>query len=254
MQSDEYLKLAEVEDDMWYFRSLHAHTRRELGKRHSSTQSLSLLDAGCGTGGLLLRLQAAFPRWTWSGIDFMPLACELARRRCPGCDIREASVTALPFADATFDAVASVDVLSQIEFPRESSQAARELNRVLKPGGTLVINVPAYRWMWSYHDISCHTRHRFALREVREMLESAGFRVERLTRWNALTFPMIVAKRKLFARAGDTSDVKPQPVLVEWVVRGLMALEHAWMRVGGGWGWGTSILAVGVKRSSATEN
>jgi SAM-dependent methyltransferase len=247
MQRDEYLKLAEVEDDMWYFRSLHGHARRELEARHAPGVPLKLLDAGCGTGGLMVRMRKARPAWTWSAIDFMPLACDLARERCPGCDIQQASVTALPFGDASFDAVASVDVLSQIPFPDEATQAARELARVLKPGGTLVINVPAYRWMWSYHDESCQTRHRFAANEVKNLLQSAGLQVQRLTRWNALTFPLIVAKRKLFVRAGETSDVKPQPRWVEAGVRGLMGIEHAWLRLGGGWAWGTSLLAVAVK-------
>jgi SAM-dependent methyltransferase len=251
MQSDEYLKLADVEDDMWYFRSLHAHTCRELAKRHGAGEALRVLDAGCGTGGLLLRLGAAFPAWRLDGIDFMPLACELARRRCPGCEVAEASVTALPFADATFDAVACVDVLSQVPYPEAADAAARELARVLKPGGTLVINVPAYRWLWSYHDETCQTRHRFAGYEVQNLLEEAGLRVSRRTRWNALTLPLIVLKRKVFVGRGDTSDVKPQPYLVDRALRGVMALEHAWLRLGAGWAWGSSILAVASKPAAS---
>jgi hypothetical protein len=65
---------------------------------------------------------------------------------------------------------------------------------------------------------------------------------------NALPFPLIVAKRKLFARSGDTSDVKLYPAPVEAFFRGLMAIEHAWLRLGGRWAWGSSILAVGRKR------
>ena len=100
MNADEYLKLAEVEDRMWYFRSLHGHVARELGR--FLPQGGQVLDAGCGTGGLILRLREANPAWHFAGIDFMPLACELARKRCgAGTDVREASITALPFALAT---------------------------------------------------------------------------------------------------------------------------------------------------------
>ena len=80
MNADEYLKLAEVEDRMWYFRSLHAHVARELARMRPGGGDV--LDAGCGTGGLILRLREANPAWRFAGIDFMPLACELARRRC----------------------------------------------------------------------------------------------------------------------------------------------------------------------------
>ncbi|NDB77378.1 MAG: methyltransferase domain-containing protein, partial [Verrucomicrobia bacterium] len=67
-------------------------------------------------------------------------------------------VEALPFADASFDAVVSADVVCQVENPEA---AAAEFMRVLRPGGVMVINVPAYRWMWSYHDDSCQTKHRY---------------------------------------------------------------------------------------------
>lgn len=251
MQADEYLKLADVEDQMWYFRSLHEHTRRALGSGRLAGAVAEVLDAGCGTGGLILRLQKAYPAWRMAGIDFMPLACELARQRCPGCDIRQASVTQLPFDDARFDAVACVDVLSQIPYPEASDQAMRELARVLRPGGRLAVNVPAYAWMWSYHDVSCQTHHRYARREVRRQMESAGLRVLRLTHWNALPFPLMFAKRKIFRSARDTSDVKPQPAIVNAVLRGAMALEHAWVRSGGNWAWGTSIFAVAEKSGGA---
>ena len=153
MNTDEYLKLAEVEDRMWYFRSLHAHIAREL--EPVVPVGAAVLDAGCGTGGLILRLRARHPDWQYAGIDFMPIAAELAQKRCgAGVDIRVASITALPFPDASFDAVVSADVICQVENPEV---ACAEFFRVLRPGGVVVINVPAYMWMWSYHDDSCQT-------------------------------------------------------------------------------------------------
>ena len=94
MNTEEYLKLTEVEDAMWYFRSLHGHVRRELGA--ALRPGAAVLDAGCGTGGLILRLRARHPDWRFAGIDFMPLAVDLARRRCgAGVDLDVASITAL---------------------------------------------------------------------------------------------------------------------------------------------------------------
>ena len=120
---------------MWYFRSLHAHVARELVRMRSGGGDV--LDAGCGTGGLILRLREANPAWRFAGIDFMPLACELARRRCgEGTDIREASITALPYADASFDAVVLITTLGEIP-DRES--AIHEIARVVRPGGRLVV-------------------------------------------------------------------------------------------------------------------
>ncbi|HEY1107471.1 MAG TPA: class I SAM-dependent methyltransferase [Opitutaceae bacterium] len=242
MNQDEYRKLAEDEDQMWYFRSLHAHVLRELAHLPPGTR---VLDAGCGTGGLILRLREARPDWVWSGIDFMPLACELAQERCgPGVDIRCASVTELPFADESFDAVVSADVVCQIENPEV---AAREFFRVLKPGGIVVINVPAYMWMYSYHDENCHTKHRYTRPELETLLRGGGFADRKTTHWNALPFPAMVAKRKIFTRPTDTSDVRVYPWAVERGFDVLMGVEHAWRDLGGVWAWGTSVFGVARK-------
>jgi hypothetical protein len=112
----------------------------------------------------------------------------------------------------------------------------------------VVVNVPAYRWLWSYHDTAVRSKHRFVRTEVAALLAVAGFVTEVNTHWNALPFPLIVARRKLFASAADTSDVRLYPAPAEAFLRGLMGMEHAWMRAGGSWAWGSSILAVGRKR------
>jgi SAM-dependent methyltransferase len=251
MNHDEYLKLAEVEDGMWYFRSLHAHVRRELQRGMGAaaaprgTEAWHALDAGCGTGGMILRLREQEPEWRWSGIDFMPIACELARQRCgPDVEVRVASITELPFADASFDAVVSADVVCQVENPEV---AAREFFRVLRPGGLVAINVPAYRWMWSYHDDSCQTKHRYTRPEIDALLAGAGFDERRTTHWNALPFPAVWARRKLFRRQEDTSDVKEYPRAVDAAFGALMGIEHAWRDLGGAWAWGTSVFGVARK-------
>jgi ubiquinone/menaquinone biosynthesis C-methylase UbiE len=144
MEADEYRKLADVEDHMWYFYALHGHIERALDA--AGAPGIRVLDAGCGTGGLIRRLTPRHPGWRWSGIDLEPLAYALARERTVGADIRPASVTALPFPDASFDAVVSADVLYHVD---DDEAALREFFRVLRPGGIAVINVPAYRWLWS---------------------------------------------------------------------------------------------------------
>src|SRR4051812_47687017 len=107
--------MAGVEDTMWYYLALHRHVERSLAAVLASKPA-RVLDAGCGTGGLLRRLRAAHPEWTLSGLDFSPLAVEFARERT-GLEIAQGSVAALPFPDGAFDAIVSCDVLCQVAEP-----------------------------------------------------------------------------------------------------------------------------------------
>src|SRR5262245_3690370 len=129
MEAVEYARLAAVEDSTWYFRSLHGHVWRQLSRRLNP--GATVLDAGCGTGGLVRRLGPRQKGWKWTGVDFSPLALELARKRCGATvDLRPASVTALPFENDTFDAVVCADVLYHVD---DDLAALREFHRVLRP-------------------------------------------------------------------------------------------------------------------------
>jgi hypothetical protein len=79
------------------------------------------------------------------------------------------------------------------------------------------------------------------------LLEAGGGTDIRTTHWNALMFPAIWAKRKVFRTARSTSDVRPYPQAIEWIGRSLMEIEHAWVSTGGSWAWGTSLFAVARK-------
>lgn len=243
MNQDEYRKLAEVEDRMWYFRALHALIDRELAQALPGGREARVLDAGCGTGGLIQRLRDAHPSWSWVGLDYSPLACSLARERT-GAEIAEGSITAMPFANGSFDAITTADVLCQVE---DAPRAVAEFHRVLRPGGLLVLNVPAYMWLWSYHDDSVQTRHRYTGPEVRALLAAAGFRGIQTTHRNALILPLVYARRKWFRKPTDTSDVRDYPWYWDAFFRTTSAAELAWLRLGGRWAWGSSVFAVARK-------
>lgn len=242
METEEYLKMAEVEDRMWYYRSLHGRLHDALLRDVGGSSSPRVLDAGCGTGGLIRRLKTSHPEWEIKGVDLSPVACDLARRR--GCDVTEGSVTALPFPDASFDAIVSGDVLYHIS---EHTEALREVYRCLRPGGIFALNVPAYRWLWSYHDERVQSKHRFTRGEVRTLLRDAGLVPIAATYWNTLPFPLIVLRRKVFPPKTSESDVKLYPAPLEAILNLAMGVERAWTRTGVPLPFGSSVFAVARK-------
>ena len=242
MQPDEYRKMAEVEDAMWYYRALHRHVARSLSERLTAPAA-RVLDAGCGTGGLLRNLHRNRPDWQLTGLDFYPLACALARERS-GCEVVAGSIAALPFAEASFAAVVSCDVVCQVADP---AAALAEFYRCLQSGGVMILTMPAYQWMYSYHDREVGNLRRYSRREVNDLLQAAGFKVVRNTYWNTLPFPLAFLRRKLFPPAAPTSDVRLYPAPLEAAFNGLMAMEHGWLGLGPNLPFGSSVLTVAVK-------
>lgn len=242
MQPEEYRKMAEVEDRMWYFRALHRHVARCLMAGRLPVDS-TVLDAGCGTGGLLRYLQTSQSGWRLCGVDLSPLACQSARERTTA-SITESSVTQLPFANESFAAITSCDVLCQVKQPEK---ALREFFRCLRPGGVAVLTMPAYQWLFSYHDRQVANLRRYSVRGVKELLRAAGLEPACSTYWNTLPFPLAVLRRKIFPAAKPASDVRLYPAPLEAMFNAMMAIEHGWLQAGGRLPFGSTVLVVGRK-------
>jgi len=243
MQADEYLKLADTEDRMWYFHALNRRLTHWLA-RLLPPGPARVLDAGCGTGGLLKALRSANSDWSVTGLDFSPLACRLARERTKA-EIVEGSITALPLADGTLDALVTADVVCQVE---DGALALREFARVVRPGGVVLVNVPAYPWLWSYHDDAVESKHRFTRPELVAMFRQAGLEVRFASYQNMLALPLVVLRRKLFPPTRPTSDVQIFPAPIEAGFAAMARVEQAW--TGRGWPLpaGSSVFVAGVRR------
>jgi SAM-dependent methyltransferase len=108
----------------------------------------------------------------------------------------------------------------------EPTLALGEFKRVLRPGGRLIVNMPAFRALMSAHDIQVHNVRRMSAPETRSMLESAGFRVLRMRYWNGLLLPLMVFRRKLLARSSSRSDVAAFPPWLDRMLHGMTELER----------------------------
>jgi SAM-dependent methyltransferase len=237
MEHEAYTALRAEEETYWWYRGLHRLVVQLL-RMHAPQSLVSpgeslILDAGCGTGGMLAALMDHRHRF---GIDLSPLALHLARDRS-GLRLCRGTVERLPFSEASFDLVLSLDVLYHRAVASDRA-ALGEMFRCLKPGGTLLLNLPAYEALRSSHDQAVHTARRYRRRGLRALLEDAGFQVIRLTHWNTLLFPglalvRLARRRHLHAtasRPAPAGDVAPLPPMLNRLLLEVLVLEHRILR------------------------
>ena len=243
---------ARAERDHFWFRGFRAFVRPVLA-RVARGRKLRMLDVGCGTGTNLAMLRefgdAVGIDLTWSG-----LACARDRgeRR-----VGQASATALPFGDDSFDLVTSFDMLQCL--PPEAERAAlAEMHRVLRPGGHVVLNVAALDLLWGNHSILAREVQRFNRRGFTKDLEGAGFRPVRLTYTNATLFPIVAPLRisqRMIGLAKSDQDLKAEqeiaipPAPINAALAAVLAAEAAALRFIN-MPFGSSLLAVALKPNS----
>jgi SAM-dependent methyltransferase len=200
MDPTEYALMDAAEGHMWWYRALHVRLAEALKDVRGR-----VLDAGCGTGGLLAVLGRLAPALSVVGLEWAEAPARRAREKSGGA-VARGSINALPFASASFDAVIAADVLCHRDV--DPPQALAEIRRVLRPGGRLVVNMPAYAWLLSAHDRRVHNARRWTARHTGRVLRLAGFGEVRARYWNGLLLPLMVVQRKLLTRGeGSASDV-----------------------------------------------
>lgn len=241
MQPNEYGTMFRVEETHWWYRALHCLIFQTLEAELPNWRDKAILDAGCGTGAILQRLGNPGKN---VGIDLAPEAIAFCRERGLN-NARQADVCALPFVDASFDAVICSSVLYH-EWVRDIAAAVREMRRVLRSGGLLVINVPAFRFLHSAHDEAVMTARRFRKPEIRKMLVDQNLTIRRLTYWTSLLFPFAVAARTLGASQMGRDFEAKEPSFTQRMFEQIMSLELCLLR-GVSFPFGVALLAVARK-------
>ncbi|MFZ2276567.1 MAG: class I SAM-dependent methyltransferase [Prosthecobacter sp.] len=251
MRAPEYDLMRAVEDRHWWYAVLRSQVLHALAGRLPPRGRL--LDAGCGTGGMLGFLQGRICDLNVAGVD----AAEEAVRHCQQRGLSTVllgSVEALPHADAAFDAVLSLDVLYHSGVIEK--RALEEMGRVLRPGGLLVLNLPAFEGLRGSHDVAVSGARRYGACQVRALLEHASFTVETIHYWNAWLFLPLLAWRHLSrlkkepAAAGE-SDLKLTPRWMNSLLAGVGKLDAGLcreLRVP----FGSSVFAVARKTKRST--
>jgi len=246
MERAEYLVMADVEGHHWWYGGMRAIAASMIDTAYACRRDLDILDAGCGSGG---NAQFLGRYGSVIGIDLSAEALVLGRPSVRG-GLAQASVLAIPCADASFDLVTSFDVLYHRAVPDERA-ALREARRVLRPGGRLLLRLPAYQFLLRRHDREVHTRQRYTSGNVRALLQASGYTIERCTYINTLLFPLAVAQqlaeRALPKLAPNGSNLLPPSAALNELLRWPLAAEAAWVAGGRSFPFGLSILCLAHK-------
>ena len=237
------LQTHELEETHWWYRG-RRRVIAELLARVALPPGAEILDAGCGSGRNMADLALL---GTVTGVELADVSVARARERGVG-EVVQCSITELPFSDDQFDLAVCFDVVEHVD---DHLRALAELHRVVRPGGTLVVTVPAYQWLWSEHDVINHHERRYTAATLRAVAQQAGWRAVRTTYFNGCLLPIAIVHRRLTRRShvvGEpVSDLQRTPARLNSLLERPLRFEARVI----GMGWripaGLSLAAVFTK-------
>jgi SAM-dependent methyltransferase len=244
LEQQAYRGQFELEDEHWWFRGrravIWALLRRAgvTGPRRQVSGALRILDAGCGTGRNLLEFGVL---GSAQGVEISSEAIEFCAARGIH-SITQAPIESLPFEDRSFDLVLATDV---IEHLTDDAVALAELHRVAAPGASLLVTVPAYKWLWGPHDEIYHHQRRYTLSQLRAVVRGSGWTPVVDSYFNSLLLaPAAVVRLASRVRpvVGEQRlDVNLTPPAVNRLLLAPMELEASLIRRGARFPAGVSI-------------
>jgi SAM-dependent methyltransferase len=221
MEGTEIRKLVALEDKHWWYRERRALLARELtALARRGVKPGRALDIGAAGGGNTRVLISH--GWSATALEYGPEGAEVAHER--GIPVLRADATTLPLADGSLDLVVAFDILEHLA---DDKAAASEIFRILRPGGTALIAVPCDMALWSEHDVAVDHVRRYERPELKDLLESAGLRIEDLRSWNVLLRPVAAMRRKR-SSGSDLTEISP---VVNFGLSAIIASER-WLPVG----------------------
>ncbi len=240
MDRDYELQTHQAEDRHWWYRGRRTVIEGVIDGLRLPARA-RILDAGCGSGRNMLELAR---HGSVTGVELSETSVALARERRAG-EVVAGSVLEMPFPADSFDLAVSLDVIEHLE---DDLAALRELRRTVAPGGSLLVTVPAYQWLWSGHDDINHHHRRYTRRSLQRVAEQAGWDQVRTTYFNSLLLPMAIVLRVLDRLSTKTTEssldlwIPPEPL--NWLLERPLALESALIARGWRIPAGLSLLAV----------
>jgi SAM-dependent methyltransferase len=247
MNPAEFANIAEAEERFWWYRGMREIMFRLLDPLARDRNLGRVLEAGAGTGHFSRSLGERYC-WEMYPFDLGWEGIEHARRYGIGRFV-QADMRALPYAGSSFDAAVSMDVI--VHLPRgQEARPLLEFERVLKPGGILVLRVSALDILRSRHSEFAHERQRFTRPRLVEAVTRAGFRVLRASYANSLLFPVALARFRVWeplTRQVPASGVRPVTAWLDRLLHAPLALEARLLGAGWNLPFGQSLILIAEK-------
>ena len=204
-----YEKMAELDQQHWWYRARRQVLAALIRRKARPPAGGRLLEIGCGTGHNLEML-SEFGQLDALELDDTARAVAEMRLGRPVMDSPLPELRGVP--QRTYDLVAALDVIEHID---DDEASIASIATLLKPGGKLVMTVPAHEWMWSAHDVVSHHKRRYSKRSLKKLIEASPLRLEAMGYLNSLLLPAAIAER-LASKARGKQDadlwLPPRPV------------------------------------------
>ncbi len=239
MRVDLYQDLYQTEEDHWWHRAKRQFVSLFIHK-YATKKTSSILDIGCGTGKNMEEFASLGNVW---GVDISDDALHFCKKRNL-IQVKKGEAEKLPFGEKTFSTICILDVLEHVDDKKSFS----EIRRVLVDGGSVVITVPAFSWLWSKWDEILHHKRRYTKEQLSHILKESGFKVIRSTYIHSfLIFPVIVVRGlKGLQKKEYSSDFQVNNRSINAIFMFLSKLEQFWVTYYD-MPFGTSILCIAQK-------
>ena len=239
-------QLAALEERNFWFRARNRLIGWAVAKYFPEARSF--FEVGCGTGFVLSGLARSLPELELYGSELFAEGLIFAAARLPRANLVQMDARWMAL-NGSVDVIGAFDVLEHIH---EDERVLCEMYNALRPGGGVVITVPQHEFLWSKQDEYAHHVRRYAVAELRDRLQAAGFSVTRMTSFVSFLLPAMYLSRQKKKR-GDAFDPLDELKIgqtMNSVLERILAFELVLIRKGINFPAGGSLLAIAHKRRS----
>jgi SAM-dependent methyltransferase len=221
MDRSVYQHMAALDQRHWWYRARREVLAALIAREARPPANAKILEIGCGTGHNLAML-GRFGKV--EALELDEEARSLAEQRLGGKVMSAPLPELAGVRKAHYDIVGAFDVIEHIH---DDKAALASIATRLKPGGKLVMTVPAHQWMWSAHDVANHHQRRYSKAALKRLIEDSPLKLEKIGYFNSLLFPLAVVERLASkARRKDTADLSLPPSLINTMFEKAFAAER----------------------------